>query len=65
MTSLIVIALLIFLGFTVDSAWAHVSMDPTSFNRYGLIPSSLLRTLLGRVFDTPLLAAGFFNFLKL
>jgi hypothetical protein len=28
------------------------------FNRYGLIPSSLLRTLLGRVCDTPQLAAG-------
>ena len=28
------------------------------FNHYGLIPRSLLRTFLGRVFDTPQLAAG-------
>ena len=29
-------------------------------NRYGVIRSSLLRTLLGRVFDTRLLAEEFF-----
>jgi putative membrane protein len=41
-TSLIVIALLVFLGFPVDSAWAHPSTDATSFTDWHWRPDVII-----------------------
>jgi cytochrome c oxidase assembly factor CtaG len=42
MTSLIVIALLVFLVFPVDSAWAHASTDATSFTDWHWRPDVII-----------------------
>jgi putative membrane protein len=50
-TSLIVIALLVFLGFSVDSAWVHASTDATSFTDWHWRPDVIIVvTLLATIY---------------
>jgi cytochrome c oxidase assembly factor CtaG len=51
MTSLMVIALLVFLGFPVVSVWAHVSTDAASFTDWHWRPDVIIVvTFLGSVY---------------